>query len=143
MSSVASLPGCRVTDVCGHTWLLHEHRASELRLRTIFPAPLCRTPSSDLQNKHNAIGWSQRDSGLESATAILKKKNNTLLFYVYVYVCFACMDVCVPYVCLVLEEVRGGHQMPWDWSCRWFGCLGGSSSAPCNHLYICAWVQNF
>ena len=30
------------------------------------------------------------------------------------------MFVCAPHVCSVPMEVRGGHQIPWNWSYRWF-----------------------
>lgn len=38
------------------------------------------------------------------------------LLFVYGY--FGCMLVCVPCVCLVAAEVRRGHWIPWDQSCR-------------------------
>lgn len=30
-----------------------------------------------------------------------------------------CAYACAPYVCLVLTEVRSGHQIPWNWSYGW------------------------
>lgn len=40
-----------------------------------------------------------------------------LLFYVHEY--FVCVYVCVPHGCLMLVEIRRGHQIAWDWSYRW------------------------
>lgn len=28
--------------------------------------------------------------------------------------CFACVDVCVPWTCLVSAEARRGHRFPWN-----------------------------
>ena len=36
----------------------------------------------------------------------------------YVYMCLACMYICAPCACLVPEEARRGHQIPWNWSYR-------------------------
>lgn len=33
--------------------------------------------------------------------------------------CFACMYINAPHACLVLMEVRSGHWIHWNWSCRW------------------------
>lgn len=43
-------------------------------------------------------------------------KNILLL---YVHRCFACMRVCVSQICLVSEEVRREHWIPWNWSYGW------------------------
>lgn len=39
------------------------------------------------------------------------------------YCSFACMYTCLPCVCLVPAEVRGGCLISWNWS---YGCLGAT-----------------
>lgn len=46
----------------------------------------------------------------------VKKLSSSLdrfFFKLYVYERFACIFVCASHVCLVLEGVKRGHQIPW------------------------------
>lgn len=37
----------------------------------------------------------------------------------YVHACVACVYVCTPHSCLVAEEIRKGHWVPYNWSHVW------------------------
>lgn len=46
---------------------------------------------------------------LEEKVELLNRES---FIFVFVYKCFVCMNVCIPYVCLVPTEVRRGHRVP-------------------------------
>lgn len=52
---------------------------------------------------------------LQSKVTIFKK----YLFYLCVHGCFGCINVCVPYACLVPMKVKRGHQTHWNWNFTW------------------------
>lgn len=84
--------------------------------------------------------WPWWFKGSENALIFIWFKKCILLNYLFiVYMCFVCMYVCAPSMCVVHKEARRGHGIPWDWSCRclwatlWIlgikpGCSGKANS---------------
>ena len=53
---------------------------------------------------------------LKQTKKIQKLKQFFLIFLKIIYMCecFACMNVCVPHVCLMPMEAKSGHWAPWN-----------------------------
>jgi hypothetical protein len=54
---------------------------------------------------------------MEAGRNVLKDFFLKCQFHMYEYL--ACMCICVPCACLVPIEARRGHQILWNWNCRW------------------------